>query len=196
MKKILSLALAILVFAPSFAHAATTSNAVSVNASVQSALALDTVIIQHEGTTDSNVASMNFGQLTPTGFGGLQSTRFFTVYLTARTQQNAYVVSQTGQSLTNGTTTLPAGAQRVTPIYVAADNGGAAMPVGAALGTAGTWVATNKTLYDSENTNAAERTIQAIYGLQADPALGAGNFVPANQPAGNYTGTITFTATT
>lgn len=195
LSKAFVLVLAVLVgFVPA-AMAATSSVQVSVNANVQSALTLNAAIVQNDGGVTSNVASMNFGQLTPTGFGGLSSTRFFTVYLTASTQTLPYTITQTGTALTAGSATIPAGASKVTPVYAATDNGGAAIPSGASLGTAGTWVASNKTIYTSESSNAQQRTIQAIYGLQSDPTLGAGNFVPSSQAAGGYAGTITYTVT-
>jgi hypothetical protein len=39
------------------------------------------------------------------------------------------------------------------------------------------------------------RTIQAHYSITDDPAAGASGAVPASQPGGTYTGTVTFTVT-
>lgn len=186
---------AVILMTQGSAFAATVVKAVSVNASIQSALDLEMTIIQHEGATDTTVSTMNFGSLTPNPFGGMDSGRFFTVFLTGRTQQLPYVITQTGTSLNNGAATMPNGAQNLAIVYATQDNGGQPIPTGAALGTNGTWVATNKTVYDSENANAQQRTVQAIYGLRGDPALGPGNFVPPSQPSGNYTAQITYTLT-
>ena len=179
--------------------AATQSQSVTASASVQSALNLQVTITETVNGTQSStpLSAMNFGQLTANQFGGMDpaSGRFFTVYLTGQTQTLPYVISQTGAALSNGATTLPTGAQFVVPVYNPSDNGNATLPAGAVLGTNGTWVATNKTLYDSENTNAQARTIQAQYYLRGDPALGAGNFIPSSQASGNYTGQITYTIT-
>ena len=198
-QKLWALSLAALTaFVPAAAWGATDSDTVNVSASVSSALSLETAIIQNDLGVTSPVAAMNFGPLNPNGAGGLSSTRFFTVYLTAHTQQAAYIISQNGQDLNNNAgATLPDGAQNMVIVYVPSDNGGAQIPNGAALGTpiSGTWVG-NRTIYDSENTPAAERTVQAIYGLLSNPALGNGNFVPSNQPGGNYSGQITLTVTT
>ena len=195
MKKIISMVM-VLVLAAAPVMAATTSSQVTASASVQSAFALDMVIVQNDAGATSNVSALNFGQLANNGAGGLTSTRFFTVYLSAKTQTQPYNILQTGQSMTNGTVTLPNNAQRVTPVYVPVDNGGATLPTGAAIGTQGTWVVTNKIIYDSENSLAQDRTVQAVYGLIGDSALGAGNFIPSNQPSGSYSGNITFTLTT
>lgn len=189
---------ALMAFMPTAAFAATASNVVTASASVGSALSLQTTIIQHEGTPDvqTTVGSMSFGSLSPTGFGGLASPRFFTVYVSANTQSAAYILSQNGQDMSNGTTTLPDGAQNMVLVYNAADNGNQGIPVGATLGTPvdSTWIGA-RTIYDSENTNAQIRAIQCIYGLRSDAALGTGNFVPANQAPGTYQGNITFTVT-
>jgi spore coat protein U-like protein len=176
------------------------SPAITVSAQVPSNLSLNVVL--HQNTSVGAVLpSMDFGTLQPTASNNLVSsaagstgTGSVVALLSANTQGAPYVISQTGTALTRagGAETLPAGALQVTPVYAAADNGGAAMPAGAVLGTQGSWVAAGKTLYDSENGSpAAIRVIQAHYAI----IEGAGGTVPPNQAAGTYNGTVTFTVT-
>ena len=104
----------------------------------------------------------------------------------------AWKLEQTGTAPTSGANTLPAGACTVVPVYAAADNGGVAND--GTLGTAGTWVATNKALFTS-NANGKMRVIQAHYSITDDPAAGATSFVSQDQKDGVYTNTVVFTAT-
>lgn len=186
-----TLALAFTMLPNSFAVTQTTT--VSVSAQVQSALAFDVILMKVNPTTNAETASasMAFGDLKKNGFGGLDAAQYFKVYMTANTQSLPYTISQNGTAVSNGTTTLPNNACKVTPSYNPADNGNAAL-VGT-LGTAGTWVG-NRTLYTS-NATGAVRTITGFYGLIGDPSTGAGNYVPESQATGNYAGTIVFTMT-
>ena len=186
---------------PAAFAATATSGAITTSASVSGTLTLTTVM-KKNSSTGAIITSMDFGQLADIGSGTLRSSATGTtstgavdMFITANSHGLPYTITQTGTAMSNGTTTLPAGALTVVPVYATADNGGAAKPTGATLGTAGTWVATNKALYTSETGTAAMRTIQAVYSVTDDPAAGATSSVPLNQAAGTYTGTVTITVT-
>jgi len=189
-----------LLVSPAVFAATINSPAITVSAQVPSNLALN-VTLRQNSSTGTVLPSMDFGTLQPTASTNLVSsasgstgTGSVVAMLSANTQGAPYVISQTGTALTRsgGAETLPAGALQVTPVYAAADNGGAAMPAGASLGTQGTWVASGKTLYDSENGSpAAIRVVQVHYAV----IEGAGGTVPPNQAAGTYNGTVTYTVT-
>ena len=51
------------------------------------------------------------------------------------------------------------------------------------------------TLLFSRTTNGAADTMAATYGITDDPAHGATQFIPLDQPAGSYVTTVVFTAT-
>jgi hypothetical protein len=191
--RIASAALALALTMLPNAFAATQTATVSVSAQVQSALSFDVILVKVNPVTnaESGSASMQFGELKKNGFGGLDASNFFKVYMTANTQSLPYTITQNGTAVSNGTTTLPNNACKVTPTYNPADNGGATNP--GTVGTSGTWVG-NRTLYTS-NAAGAVRTISAFYGLVGDPSTGAGNFIPESQATGNYAGTIVFTMT-
>ncbi|HTL70289.1 MAG TPA: hypothetical protein VL404_03260 [Candidatus Eisenbacteria bacterium] len=144
--------------------------------------------------------AMNFGTLQDIGTGTLRSTPAGSTgtgdviaLISAVSTGNPYTITQNGTQLTSGSNTLPAGAQTVVPVYATQDNGGNAL-VGT-LGTAGSWVNANKTLYTS-NAAADTRLIQFHYSITDDPAAGATTGVPTSQAAGTYTATVTFTVTT
>jgi hypothetical protein len=119
----------------------------------------------------------------------------FAVVLVANTQRVPYTITQTGTALTSGVNTIPNGSSVVTPVYTIQDNAGATLPAGASIGSPGSWVSTNKTLYSS-GPSGASRAIQAIYSITGDPTAGATATVPVDQPAGAYASGITFTMTT
>ena len=203
LKKTTAVALAlILASAPTFA-ATVVSPSYPVSALVDGALSM-TIVARKNSTAGAVTTAMNFGQLQEVVPGTLRSsatgpgntgTGNVTVSITANSHSLPYTITQTGTSLVAGPNTIPTGACTVVPVYAAADNGGAAKPAAAVLGTAGSWVATNKSLYASESGSAAMRTIQAIYSITDDPAAGATSAVPVNQAAGTYNGTVTFTVT-
>ncbi len=203
MKKIFSLAIlaamALGFVEPSFA-ATTSTPAITTSASVASALTL-TVVIKKNDFAGALITAMNFGQLVNIGTGTLRSSATGTTgtgnaaaFISANSQGLPYTLTQTGTAMSNGITTLPAGACTVVPVYAAADNGGAVLPAGAVVGTAGSWVGT-RTLYTSEAGTAAGRTIQAHYSVTDDPAAGATTGVPLSQAAGTYSGTVTISVT-
>ena len=205
MKKLMSMsvvaAFVALTLAPSAFAATATSGPFTTSASVSGTLTLTTVI-KKNSSTGATITTMDFGQLTDIGTGTLRSSATGTtgtgaadMFITANSHGLPYTITQTGTAMSNGSTTLPAGALTVVPVYAAADNGGATMPTGASLGSAGTWVSTNKVLYTSETGTAAMRTIQAIYSVTDDPTAGSTASVPLNQAAGTYSGTVTITVT-
>lgn len=160
-----------------------------------------TVAMHKNNSGGALVSSMDFGVLEDIGTHTLRSSSTGTtgtgavaVFITTNSHGAPYSVTQTGTALSNGAVTLPAGACAVTPVYSTFDNGGAALPSGASLGTPGTWVATNKILYQSDSAGAL-RTFQAYYSITDDPSAGASSFVPMDQAGGTYTGTVTITAT-
>ncbi|MBF0254601.1 MAG: hypothetical protein HQL11_05710 [Candidatus Omnitrophica bacterium] len=204
--KIIALALLVGVCAlytpAAFADSAT-SGQYTVQAQVGAGLTFN-VELKKNDYNGATVQSMNFGQLADLGSNTLRSdpagttgTGAVDVFLSANTHSIPYIIKQTGTALTKtgGSAFLPHGACVVTPVYAAADNGGAAIPAGASLGTAGTWVATDKPLYTSEGAGST-RVIQAFYSITDDPAAGSTDFVPLSQEAGTYTANVTFTVVT
>lgn len=203
MKKLMTIAMlgvTALAFSLPYALAATQSTApITTTAVVSSSLTLS-VLMKKNDSNGATVTSMNYGQLSDIGTGTLRSsptgttgTGSVVAYITANSQGLPYTITQTGTTISNGTTTLPNGALAVTPVYATQDNGGAAKPAAAVVGSAGTWVGT-RTLYTSEAAGAL-RTIQAHYAITDDPAAGATTGVPLNQQAGTYNGTVTITVT-
>jgi hypothetical protein len=200
-KKITAIVLAAFLLAtPSFAATAS-SGPIPVSAIVDGSLSLS-VQMKKNGSLGPAISSMAFGTLEDIGTGTLRSsedgstgTGNVTVMLSANSHGLRYTITQTGTALSNGTATLPAGACTVVPLYIAADNAGLTKPAAAVVGTPGTWVATNKVLYQSETGVAAQRTIQAIYSITDDEDAGATTGVPTSQPGGTYNGTVTFTVT-
>ncbi len=176
------------------------SDPMIISTSVDGTLVL-TVAIHKNDPGGQLVPYIVFGTLVPNGnslvssTSGSSGTGAIVMLITTNSHGVPYTVTQTGTPLSNGTTTLPAGACTVVPSYSAADNSGLAMPVGAALGTSGSWVAVNKTLYTSGPTGSL-RTFQATYRITDDAGSGATAGVPLFQMLGDYAGTITITATT
>ena len=175
---------------------------VNVSAEVSSTLQLNLALFKNSVDAANNITAanaMNFGTLQDLGTGTLRSsttgstgTGSVIAFISALSSGTPYTITQTGTQLTSGSNTLPAGACTVVPVYAAADNGGQAL-VGT-LGTKGTWVATDKTLYTS-NAAADVRQIQYHYSITDDSNAGATTGVPTNQAAGTYTATVTFTVT-
>ena len=195
-KKFFFSVLAAFILSVEYAHAASiASNPVTVLATVDGPVSIS--FVMNENTTDGvTLSSINFGDLADEGGGSvLHSTRNVVMRITANTHGAPYTIKQTGSSLTAGSATIPTGSCVVKPLYIAADNNGDSQPSGSQLGAAGSWVAVDKVLYTSETGTAAMRTIQCVYSITSDPNNGATETVPADQPAGNYTSSITFTVT-
>ena len=193
---------AVVLVAQTAGFAATQSvGPISINAIVGTGMTL-TVVMKKNDFSGVTVTSMDFGTLQNIGTGTLRSsptgstgTGAVDVFLSANSHGLPYTITQTATQLSNGITTIAGGSSTVVPVYSPADNGGAALPIGASLGTKGTWVATNKLLYQSEGGAAAARTIQAFYSITDDPAAGATTGVPLDQSGGAYSATVTFTLT-
>jgi hypothetical protein len=193
-----------LLMASSTAFAATVSSpSYPVSAVVDGSLSL-TVTLRRNSTAGATTTTMNFGQLQELTVGSLRSsvtgpgntgTGSIVASVVANSHGLPYTITQTGTALSNGNVNLPAGACTVVPVYATQDNAGAAKPAAAVLGSAGTWVATNKALYTSEAGAAAMRAIQAHYSITDDPAAGSTAAVPSSQAGGTYNGTVTFTVT-
>ena len=126
------------------------------------------------------------GTLRSSTTGGGNSSIIFLI--TGGNAGSAYTIRSTGTALTSGANTIPTGATTIVPV----DNPGQGALVGT-LGTAGTWVATGKTLYTS-NAAGVQRTIQAHISVTDDPAAGfVAPAVTTGQASGTYSGTIFFT---
>ena len=133
------------------------------------------------GIDQGPVSSMSFGTLqratNPDGSPGpMTSPSSFMVICSANNGGIQYQVSQNGGSLVSGVDRLPDSSWIVTP-----SNG--TLPPGAVGGSQGTAAAINKLLYRSSPAGEA-RSVSATYTLTT---------VPANQPAGSYTTTVTIT---
>jgi len=217
MKTLMTIAtLIVIAFAlatPAFATSVSTS-ALPVAASVDGGLSISATLFKDStsGPVGNAISSINFGQLqvfsnTSTGGQTLRSSDTGTgalmggvvALVSANSHGAHYTISQTGTALTSGTNTIPAGACRMVPFYSASElsNGVAqgAIPAGASVGTAASWVtSTGNTVYNSESSAAAMRIVQAHFGITDDPASGATAAVPITQaPGTNYSGSVTFT---
>lgn len=201
MKKLAMVLLGIMVMQGIGSAATVSSAAVPVSVIVDGSLSMN-LTLRKNSSTGAVISGMNFGELKEVVPGTLRTsttsstgTGNVTAVISANSHSLPYIITQSGTVLTNGSSTIPAGACTVVPVYATQDNGGASLPSGASLGSAGSWVG-NKTLYSSESSNAAIRVFQAIYSVTDDPAAGATGAVPVNQATGTYTGTVTFTVTT
>jgi hypothetical protein len=188
MRKVIAVALALTFAAgPAFASSAS-SPTYTMKASIQDEI---TIAVKWFATnTDPNPADEIFG--TTIDWGNLVFDATNNVYngdkarlalITLNNHRRAYTCTQTGTALVNGANSIPNANYQVNPVYVASDNGGAANE--GTMGSAGTAVAVNKTLYTSGGTHSL-RVIRAYYSLTN---------VPADQPVGTYQGTLQFTIT-
>ncbi len=167
------------------------------------------------GAANPVVTTMNYGTLThylpdgadadtlPDEAGIWFGTKSFCVVIYTQPYGKPYNVTSTCTAgLTSAGIPLPASSFSLTPVYSIADKynptdpaGQGAMPIGAVLGTAGSAVATGKSIYSSELGTAKAVILQAYYGLPPKKATGdwyagwAG--IPLSQTAGTYTGTAT-----
>src|SRR3989338_1130568 len=106
-----------------------TSGPYTVSASVDGSLSL-TVALKKNTSTGATLTAMDFGRLVDIGTGTLRSsptsttgTGNVTAMVSANSHGLPYVITQNGTLLSNGTTTLPAGACTVVPGYNTLDNG-------------------------------------------------------------------------
>jgi hypothetical protein len=217
MKTYLSLMCAIaLLLAPTLGLAATTAS-VDVTAGVDEQLDLSVDILKVVGPSDdpwadgTEVQAMSYGSLTDTFLdgtfaGALLSNTWFTVFLIAKTSGRPYTIRQTANGLSSGTDSIPDNCYLMVPGYESGDlwiwPGGSGpqgdQPSGSTLGTAGPAKATNRTIYRSEDAGTSH-IIRCYYtitnGYKEDgttwPGF-AGDSIPLDQPAGNYSGNVTF----
>lgn len=131
----------------------------------------------------------------------LQGPHFFKVFCGVNTSGRAYTVRQTGSALTSGINSLPDNAWVFVPINLVDANGdGIAndpLPIGASVGTRVSAHTTSATWYSSGAGGKAV-TIQSAYGITGTPSQTpnpSGPLIPPDQPAGTYTGTVTWTLT-
>ena len=152
------------------------------------------------------VTSMGFGLLEsqgtfdPDGPGpiapqprALSSTKAFQVFFGINAQGRPFTIKQTSGPLQVGGSTIPNGAFIVTPLQGVGGDPSRPLPPGTSVGSRGSAVATNKVLFSGSG--GRNDTMAATYGITDDPALGATESIPLDQPAGDYSTTITFTAT-
>ncbi|HXV18537.1 MAG TPA: hypothetical protein VD883_00490 [Candidatus Omnitrophota bacterium] len=199
-KKVAALALAaLMVLSASSAFAASSSQGpFNITAAVNPTFSLtaNLFVVNADGTTGASAASLAFGTLTNQG-GTLKpaaATGAYVAYLNALATDSAlttpYTITATSTALTAGANTIPSGACILTPVYIAADNGGV---TDGTLGARDTWVGT-KTVYTS-TASRPTRNVRAYFAITDDPALGSTAVVPLSQPSGNYSATTTFTMT-
>jgi len=92
---------------------------------------------------------------------------------------------------------LPVGSFILTPQYAdqdewSKDHPQGPVPIGASVGTAGSAVASNKSIYKSEAA-ASNRIIRAFYGLPNNSVVSGFQAIPISQAPGSYIGTVTVT---
>ncbi|MBP9733332.1 MAG: hypothetical protein KBD07_03030 [Candidatus Omnitrophica bacterium] len=186
----LPMAAALILLAVS-AHAAG-SVTVPFTATVQSVLELGVEIREFKDgvVTNWGATSMNFGTLkSDSANGPMRGEFYFDVYLHPNSSSRPYRLTQSANILTNGNQTIPAGACMVTPWPT--DKNGAAYPAGATIGTAGSFIGTNKIIYQSEPAGSYV-PVAFTYAITNDAATGATGFVPFDQSGGSYSSSITF----
>lgn len=185
------------------------SCSVNVTADVPSALSFNVTITEllNNGTViGPPVTAMDFGNLASNGMfdpdgGGplpsqlrsLNSTRAYQVFFGINAQQRPFTIKQTAGPLQSGPNSLKDGAFIVTPLSGVGGDPSKPLPAGTTPGSQGTAVQTDKVLFTG--TGGASDTMAATYGITDDPRLGAFQFIPLDQPAGNYITTVTYTAT-
>lgn len=170
-----------------------------ISASVPSTF--DLKVTLHKNTsTGAVITAMAFGTLVkdPTfqdyrsSVLGSTGTGSVVAMISCESTVGPYTISQTGTALTKGADVIPAGACVVNNAYSPLDNGGGALD--GTLGTGGSWVGT-RLLYTS-HASGQEEVFQSHYAITSDPAANATAAVPSSQPAGAYTASVTFNATT
>lgn len=191
------------VIASPMAFAETVNKVVDTSAKVDGALTMNVLLFKNDitGTNITAGNKMDWGTLVDIGTGTLRSsatgdtgTGAVLAYITVNSHSRPWTLKQTGTDMTKvgGTEKLEVGSLAVAPVYIASDNGGV---TDGTLGTKGTFVAADKTLFTSA-ANGSIRTIRAYYSITDDPAGGgAAPNIPLGKLAGTYDGTVTFTAT-
>jgi hypothetical protein len=206
--KVLMLLVAAILVGFGIAYAAATLN-VAVNAQVADMSPEFTTVIKELTTagqdvwSGTTVSAMNFGTLTHLLDGGAEagvwySQKYYCVLMFTQNYGKAYEVKSTCTGLSSGANSLPAGSFALTPAYVAGDEWSPGVPqgtqpTGAVLGSLGSAVATGKSIYKSEASNASARIIRAFYSIPTNGGFTGAVPVPLSQATGTYTGTVTIT---
>ena len=123
----------------------------------------------------------------------LSSTKAYQVFFGINSQQRSFTIKQTAGPLQSGADSLPDGAFIVTPLEGVGGDKTKPLPGGIEVGDRGTAVEADKVLFSSSG--GPSDTMAATYGVTDDPKLGAFEFIPLDQPAGDYVTNVTFTAT-
>ncbi len=186
-----------------------------VTATVSSTLTFNVSIVEllpaaGGGTTiGPAVTAMNFGALasqgkwdddnnpaTPDVSRSMSSLKAFQVFFGINAQQRPFSIKQSssGIGLASGTNTIPAGGFIVTPLQGVGGDTTKPLPAGISVAPRTSAIGSNIELF-SRASNGTSNTMAATYGITDDPAFGATQPIPLDQPAGTYTTTITFTAT-
>ena len=167
------------------------TGAVTISASVPSALTLNLTII--DPLTQSAVPTMDFNELERVG-EEFRAAKFFKVFLEVDTVGDPLTLTQVGTPITRtgGSETIPSGAYVVDPTYSEADNNGKAQAPGSQLAARQSVVGTHEIYNDP---NGAKRTLTIFYYLSGDPATGGTQIIPLDQKSGAYSGSIQFTLT-
>lgn len=165
---------------------------VPLSASVEAVLELGLEVREYlDGVvTNYGATAMNFGILeADIAQGPMRGDKYFDVYLHPNSSGRPFRLTQSATAMTNGTKSLPAGACIVTPWPNNKD--GQPYPAGATPGTRGSFIATNKVIYQSEPAG-TYTPVAFTYAIANSASFGAYEFVPFDQAGGNYMTTITF----
>lgn len=172
------------------------------------AVTITELIPDGEGGTDIGpvVTEMDFGTLASHGTfdddddpstdevpRSLNSLKAFQAFFGINSQQRPFSIKQTAGPLQSGGDVLPDGAFIVTPLEGVGGNPDEDLPANIDVKDRGTAVETDKVLFSSTGGPAA--TMAATYGITDDPDHGATEFIPLDQPSGDYVTTVTFTGT-
>ncbi len=126
-----------------------------------------------------------------------QATKYYTVFLIARTSGRSYQIKQTSTGLVSGDNNLN-NSFIMDPDYQANDkfsNGVAqgSIPSGDSVGNASLAAGGEKIIYDSNS--GKSRIVRVYYGISTGEPETPGEPITGDQPAGNYSGTVAFTLT-
>ena len=123
----------------------------------------------------------------------LNSLKAFQAFFGINSQQRPFSIKQTAGPLQSGGDVLPDGAFIVTPLEGVGGNPDEDLPANIDVGDQGTAVENDKVLFSSTGGSAA--TLAAPYGITDDEENGAFEFIPLDQPSGDYVTNVTFTGT-
>jgi len=176
-------------YLPAPANAASTLS-VGMSAQVQDQLELSMTIYAGNIVGGTIVGEMNFGRLVSDTPGGpMRGENYFSVVLYPNSSSRKFKLTQTATALSNGSQTLPAGACIVSPWPK--DGNGNDYPSGSSVGTTGSFVASQKLLYQSDGAG-TYAPVAMTYAIPNTAVNGATEFVPSSQAGGNYSSNVTF----